>query len=69
MVVGAGGVAFHSLSLSALKISEGKENEFEKKRKGKGWRGCEKREKYRKKKRKETKRQFFEEFAGNTDLL
>lgn len=50
MVVVAGGGAFHSLSLSALKISEGKENEFEKKRKGKGWRGCEKREKYRKKK-------------------
>lgn len=45
-----GGGAFHSLSLSALKISEGKENEFEKKRKGKGWRGCEKQEKYRKKK-------------------
>lgn len=40
-----GGGAFHSLSLSALKISAGKENEFEKKRKGKGWRGCEKREK------------------------
>lgn len=69
MVVVAGGGAFHSLSLSALKISEGKENEFEKKGRGRGGGVVKSERNTEKKKRKETKRQFFEEFAGNTDLL
>ena len=60
---GGGGGAFHSLSLSTLKISEGKENEFEKKE-GKGWRGCGKQEEIQGKKEEERRRGSFWRVCG-----
>lgn len=69
---GGGGGGGGSVPLSQSKRFENKWGERKwiwKKKEGEGVAGLWKAREIKKKKRKEAKRQFFEEFAGNTDLL